>query len=84
MSMSPIVALIISKVLDYLSAHADEIIEAIKDKFLSAKEPDVQAALQNLGYEPNEANLIHLSNLLEAKGEDPAHLAAILVNKTLV
>ena len=83
--MTPIVALIIRKILDYLADHADEIIEAIKEQFLSAKEdPGVKAAIQEFGYAPTEDNLTKLSECLEAKGEDTAKLASILVTKTIV
>jgi len=83
--MAPIVTLILSKILDYLADHADEIIQKIKDQFLSAREdPEVVAALQEFGYAPNEETLNKLHDTLEAKGEDPKQLAKILVNETTV
>lgn len=83
--MAPIVILILGKILDYLSEHADEIIEAIKEQFLSAQnDPEVKIALQELGYAPTEENLKKLSEILEAKGEDTGKLASILVTKTVV
>lgn len=82
--MAPIVALILGKILDYLADHADEIIDAIKNQFLSAKnDPEVRAAVQELGYAPTEENLTKLNDLLEAKGEDTGKLASILVTKTI-
>lgn len=85
-SMSPILALIIAKVLDYISDHADEIISAIKDKFLSKENPDseVAAAIQTLGYDPSHETLAKLSDVLEAKGHSADQLASLLVTKTVV
>lgn len=83
--MAPIVTLILGKILDYLADHADEIIQKIKDQFLSAREdPEVVAAVQELGYDPSEENLTKLTDALAAKGEDTDKLAKILVNETTV
>lgn len=83
--MAPIVVLILGKILDYLADHADEIVQAIKDQFLIAEtDPDVRAAVQELGYAPNEENLTKLHDVLKEKGEDTEKLAKILVNKTIV
>lgn len=82
---SDIVSLILSKILDYVADHIDEIIDAIKDQFdIFETDPEVKQAVQELGYSPCKENLDKLSNLLEKKGEDPAKLAAILLNKTQV
>lgn len=83
--MSPLLALILGKVLDYVADHADEIIEAIKNQFSEVKDdPEIKVALQDLGYEPNEEKLNKLNDLLEAKGQDTKQLASILVTKTIV
>lgn len=83
--MSPILTLIISKILDYIADNADEIIQKIKDQFLSAREdPEVVAALQDFGYEPTEEKLAALNGLLETKGEDSQQLAKILINSATV
>lgn len=83
--MAPIVTLILSKILDYLADHADEIIQKIKDQFLSAREdPEVIAAVQELGFDPSQENLTKLHDTLAAKGEDTEKLAKILVNETTV
>lgn len=83
--MNPFLALIIGKVLDYLAEHVDELIEAVKEKFLVAKtDPAVCGALCDLKIDPSEENLVKLSAALEAKGEDPAQLAGLLVSKTVV
>lgn len=83
--MAPIVTLILGKILDYLADHADEIIAKIKEQFLSAREdPEVVAAVQELGYDPSEENLTKLTETLKAKGEDTEQLAKILVNETTI
>lgn len=83
--MTPIVVLILGKILDYLAEHADEIIQAIKDQFsIVETDPEVRAAVQELGYAPTEENLTKVHNLLEKKGEDVGELAKILVNRTVV
>lgn len=82
--MAPIITLIIGKLLDYLADNADEIIQKIKDQFLSAKDPEVAAAIQEFGYEPNEESLTKLNDCLAAKGEDVGQLAKILINSATV
>jgi len=83
--MAPIVTLILSKILDYLADHADEIIQKIKEQFLSTREdPEVVAAVQELGYSPTQENLTKLNDCLAAKGEDVGQLAKILVNETTI
>lgn len=84
-TMAPIFILILGKILDFFAAHADEMVAAIKEKFLSANtDPEVIAAVQNLGFDPNETNLDKLHGLLKAKGEDADQLASLLVSKTVV
>lgn len=83
--VAPIVVLILGKVLDYIAENADEIVDAIKDEFLTAKtDTEVQAAIQEFGYAPDEESLGKLHDLLEKKGEDVEKLASILVTKTIV
>lgn len=84
--MAPIVTLILSKVLDYLAAHADEIVAALKAEFLSGENPDadINAAVQELGYEPTAERLEKLHEILVDKKQDPDRLASILVTKTVV
>lgn len=83
--MAPILTLIIGKILDYIADNADEIIQKIKDQFLSAREdPEVVAALQNFGYDPNQETLNSLTTILENKKEDVGQLAKILVNSATV
>lgn len=83
--MAPIVTLILAKVLDYLADHADEIIQAIKERFLIANtDPHIQSALQELGYNPTAENLDKVHDLLKSKGQDVGDLAKILVNKTVI
>lgn len=85
MGMNPFLALIVAKVLDYLADHVDEIIDAVKERFLSVKDdPEVCGALCDLKAEPSEENLLKLSNALEAKGQDSNELASLLVSKTVV
>lgn len=85
MNSNDILSLILSKILDYVAEHVDDIIDAIKEQFdLVDKDPEVKQAVQELGYSPCHENLEKLSNLLKDKGEDPAKLAAILVGKTQV
>ena len=83
--MSPLLAMILGKVLDYLADHSDEIIDAIKEQFSDVKnDPEIKVALQDLGYEPNEDKLNRLNELLEAKGQDTQQLASLLVTRTIV
>lgn len=83
--MAPIIAIILGKLLDYVAAHSDEIVDAIKNKFHIAKtDPEVQAAVQEFGYEPNEKSLDNLHGVLKAKGEDSEQLATLLINQATV
>lgn len=83
--MAPIVALILGKILDYLGDHVDEVINAIKEQFLSvSKDPNLMNAVQELGYSPTEENLNKVHDILKVNGEDTDKLAKILVNATEV
>lgn len=83
--MSPIVGLILSKILDYLADHADEIVQAIKDNFPGAEQdPEMKNAILDLGYAPTEEALTKLHNIMIKKNHDIDKLAGILVSKTVV
>lgn len=83
--MSPIVALILGKLLEYLSANVDEIIAQIKEAFDGLKDDvTVQHAINDLGYDPSAENLTRLHDLVVSKGEDPQKLAKIIVNSAQV
>ena len=82
--LAPIVTLIISRIIDYIANNPDEIISAVKEQFPSlADNSGFQVALQELGYDPTEDKLNVLHDMLDAKGENPAFLAQVLVNKTI-
>lgn len=79
--MAPIVALIVSKILDYLAGHSGEIVAAIRKEFDSAESnPLVKKAVTTFESVPSPENLTLIHDALEANGDDKEKLAAIIVN----
>ena len=82
--MAPIVILMLARILSYITENAEEVAAAIKERFpIANTDPEVSNLIQELGYEPTEDKLNSLHDVLKAKGENPAELAALLVNKTI-
>ncbi|MBL0320540.1 MAG: hypothetical protein IPP74_14790 [Alphaproteobacteria bacterium] len=83
--MPPYVLVILNLILDYIANNADEIVKAIKDKFLTSKTvPAVVSAIQEFGYAPSGENLEKLHTVLKENGEDADQLAKILINSATV
>jgi uncharacterized protein YqeY len=81
--MSPFIAMLLGKILDYLADHADELVAAIKEHFPTAHEDeDVRNALCDLADEPTKENLETLGEKMAAAGEDTDKLAALIVDKS--
>lgn len=79
--MSPMIALLLGKILEYLADHVDDVVDLIKKEFLSAQsDPVVKTAVQEFAYNPDEDTLKNLHDVLVEKGEDPDKLAKIIVN----
>lgn len=85
MALPPFVALIVSKLLDYVGEHSTEIVSAIKKEFhLTEADTGLHNALQELGYAPTEENLGKVHDLLVEKNKDPGKLANVLINNTTI
>ncbi len=83
--MPPIVMLLLGKLLDYLADHSDEIIEAIREQFFSARhDPKVMAAVDNLSNNPSKESLEEVHEAMKEYGEDTDKLAKIIINKANV
>ena len=83
--MSPLLSIILVKLLDYIGEHATEIIDAIKKEFdLTESDVGISNALQELGYSPTEDNLNKVHDLLVQKNEDPNKLANVLINNATI
>lgn len=79
--MSPLLKIVIDKLLDYVAGHSDEIVAQIKKEFLSAEtNPQVKEAVVRLANEPTQESLNDLHTALQANGEDPEKLGTILLN----
>lgn len=82
--MGPVLVLILSKVLDFVSNNADEIVKAIKEEFGITEEHIENSLLNDFVYEPSEEKLNKLYEVLKGKNKDADKLASILINKTEV
>lgn len=83
-AMNPFLTLILSNLIDYIAKNAESFILQLKDKFLKTEDPEIQAAINDVGFEPNENNLNKLHDVLLAKGHKPDELAKVLINNAQV
>lgn len=81
--MAPILSLILTKVLDYLASHTEDIIELIQEHF-DCNEEKVEQAIDELRNTPTAESLTKLNDALEEDGQDTEQLAKILVNTATV
>jgi hypothetical protein len=85
MALPVLVQLLLNFLLSYLAENADAIIDKIKSEYLGLKDDaEVQGAIQEIGYNPTEESLNKLHDLVQARGEDPAKIAKVLLNETTV
>lgn len=82
--MSPFVQLILVKLIDFIAKNAEKYILELKDKFLKGEDPELSAAINEVGFEPNEENLNKLNAILVAKGYGSDELAKTLINSAQV
>lgn len=83
--MAPIFSVILGTILEFLADNAADVIRAIKKEYFDYdNDAEVQVAINEFGYEPNEANLTKLNDLLVSKGAAPEKLAKVIVNTAQV
>lgn len=76
-------AVILSKIFDYLADHTGEVIDLIKEAFDCSSEK-VESAIEELKKIPTAESLVQLQEALEEDGQDTEQLAKILVNTATV